>query len=196
MMDAHDRWFAEQVLPLEAALTNYFRRAWPNAADVEDLRQEVYVRVYEAGREKRPAATNYFVFAVARNLLTDKLRRQRVVTIDLVADLETLHVLSDEVPADRALSGRQELARLQRALTELPPRCREIFCMRKVEGLSQRETAARLGISQSTIEKQVGKAMRFLATSFFGNGSDVDVEDRISGQQDVSHDETGSPGRN
>jgi RNA polymerase sigma-70 factor (ECF subfamily) len=170
-MRTQDEWFAEEVLPLEGALTAYLRRAWPNRSDVEDLRQEVYVRVYEAGRQDHPEAPSHFVFRVARNLLIDRLRHQRVVTIDLVADLNALNVLSDEVPADRVLSGRQELARLERAMAKLPARCREVFVLRKVEGLSQCETAARLGCSQSTVEKQVMKAMRSLAAAFFGESA-------------------------
>lgn len=167
-MKTRDQWFAEEVLPLEGALTAYLRRVWNNPSDVDDLRQEVYVRVYEAGLQTRPETISHFVFRVARNLVFDKLRHQRVVTIDLVADLGELNVLSDEVPADRVLSGRQELARLERAMATLPARCREVFVMRKVEGLSQRETATRLGVSQSTVEKQVIKAMRILAGLFFG----------------------------
>lgn len=173
-MRTQDQWFAEEVLPLEGALTAYLRRAWPNRSDVDDLRQEVYVRVYEAGRQERPEAASHFVFRVARNLLIDRLRHQRVVTIDLVADLNDLSVLSDEVPADRVLSGRQELARLERAMAKLPARCRDVFVLRKVEGLSQRETAARLGCSQSTVEKQVIKAMRALASAFFGESAGAD----------------------
>jgi RNA polymerase sigma-70 factor (ECF subfamily) len=187
-MDDYDRWFAMRVLTLEEALNRYLRRAWPVGADIDDLRQEIYVRVYEACRERKPAAVNHFVFTVARNLLTDHLRRRRVVTIDLVADLTALNVLSDEVPADRALSGRQELARLERAMAELPPRCRDVFRLRKIEGCSQRETAERLGIAQGTVEKQIAKAMRILATIFLGVQPDVRAaardEDHEHGAQD------------
>lgn len=188
-MRTQDQWFVEEVLPLEGALTAYLRRAWPNRADVEDLRQEVYVRVYEAGRQERPEAASHFVFRVARNLLIDRLRRQRVVTIDLVADLNELNVLADEVPADRVLSGRQELARLERAMAKLPPRCREVFVLRKVQGLSQREAAARLGCSQSTVEKQVMKAMRLLAGSFFGEsaGAASAATDREADRDESGH---------
>ncbi|MGC4252954.1 MAG: sigma factor [Sphingobium sp.] len=104
-MDDIDQWFADQVLPLEGALTAYLRRVWPDPHEVADLRQEVYVRVYESGRVRRPPVTSFFVFTVARNLLTDRLRHARVVTICLVADLATLDIFSDEVPVDRALSG-------------------------------------------------------------------------------------------
>jgi RNA polymerase sigma-70 factor (ECF subfamily) len=185
-MRTRDQWFAEEVLPLEAALTAYLRRAWSNISDVEDLRQEVYVRVYEAGAQDRPEAVSHYVFRVARNLLIDKLRHQRVVTIDLVADLNELNVISEEVPADRVLSGRQELARLERAMAELPSRCREVFWLRKVEGLSQRATAERLGVTQSTVEKQVSKAMRSLAGSFFGNGTGTPD---TAGEEEARRDE-------
>lgn len=171
-MDDHDRWFTEQVLPLEGALTRYLRRAWRDPEEIADLRQEVYVRVYEAARLRRPAATNAYVFAVARNLLIDRIRQSRVVAIDLMADLETLNVMVDEVPADRVLSGRQELVRLERAMEELPPRCRETLLLRKVHGLSQRETAERMGVTEHTIEKQIGKGMRLLANLFWGGEED------------------------
>lgn len=181
-MDPHDRWFADQVLPLEGALTRFLRRVWPDAAEIDDLRQDVYVRVYEATRDKKPIATGYYVFAVARNLLTDRLRHRRVVAIDLVADLAALNVLSEEVPADRVLSGRQELARLERALSDLPPRCQEVFRLRKIESLSQREAAERLGIAQSTVEKHVAGAMRLLATSFLA-GTQADIASSPQGER-------------
>jgi len=167
-MDEHDHWFTEHVLPLEGALTRYLRRVWRDADEVADLRQEVYVRVYEATRGRPPPSPQAFVFTVARNLLTDRYRQSRVVTIDLMADLETLNVLSEEAPADRVLSGRQELARLERAMEKLPPRCRETLLLRKVQGLSQREAAERMGVTENTIEKQIVKAMRLLATLFWG----------------------------
>jgi RNA polymerase sigma factor (sigma-70 family) len=167
-MQTTEQWFIEQVLPLEGELTRYLLRVLSDKAEVEDLRQEVYVRIYESGTIRQRPATRYFVFAVARNLLIDRLRRQRVVTIDSFANLESLHLRSDEVPADRVLSGRQELARLETALNDLPPKCRAVFGLRKIEGLSQREAARRLGVTESTIEKQTGKAMRLLADSFLG----------------------------
>lgn len=187
-MRTRDEWFTEEVLPLERALNAYLRRAWPNASDVDDLRQEIYVRVYEAGLQNRAEAVSHFVFRVARNLLIDRLRHQRVVTIDLVADLSELNVLSEEVPADRVLSGRQDLARLERAMAKLPARCREVFVMRKIEGLSQRATAKRLGVSQSTVEKRISMAMRALAEAFFGEGQ-VGAGGEIA--QEMARDEAG-----
>lgn len=193
MHDAHDAWFASEILPLEGALTRYLRRVWREAAEVEDLRQEVYVRVYESARTRRPPAAAPFLFAVARNLLIDKMRQARVVSIDLMADLESLGVAADEVHADRVLSGRQELARLHRAVLALPARCREVFRLRKIEGLSQRDTAQRLGIAEGTVEKQIAKAMRLLAGRFLGE-QDAD-ECEVDGKRSGNRDDIGTASR-
>lgn len=183
-MDDLDLWFAEQVLPLEGQLTAYLRRVWPDASEIIDLRQEVYVRVYEAAAANRPPVARFFVFTVARNLLTDRLRRSRVVHIDLMGDLASLDVLSDEVPADRVLSGRQELLQLEAALAELPERCRETFVLRKIEECSQRDTAKKMGVSEATVEKQMVKAMRLLANRFWNRVKASDgncVEENFDG---------------
>ena len=88
--------------------------------------------------------------------------------MELMADLENLFVVSDEPPVDRVVAGRQEMELLMRALEELPPRCREVVRLRKVEGLSQREVASRLGVTVNTVEKQTSKGIRRLADLLFG----------------------------
>lgn len=158
-----DDWFVQVVLPLEPALVAFLRRGGRQAADIADLRQEVYARVYEAAARERPRFPRAFVFAIARNLLIDRLRQARIVQIDAMGDLSSLNVIGDEAPADLRLSARQELERFRRALEALPPRRREVVVLRKVDGLSQKEVAARMGVTQATVEKQLAKAMLALA---------------------------------
>ena len=79
----------------------------------------------------------------ARNLLIDKVRHERIVSIDFTQDFEALNVLIDEVTPERRLSARQELRRLANALDGLSNDCRAVLWMRRVEGLSQREAARR-----------------------------------------------------
>ena len=160
-----DRWFVDHVLPLEAELMRFLRRSWRNPGDLADLRQETLVRAYEAGLRETPLQTRPFVYTIARNLMTDRLRRARVVSIDFVEDLAGLNVLSEEPRADEIVSAREQLQQFAAAAARLPPRCREVMMLRKVEGLSQREVALRLGITEDTVERQVSKAMRALATA-------------------------------
>jgi RNA polymerase sigma-70 factor (ECF subfamily) len=163
-----DDWFVTQVLPLEAALERFLGRRRLPGDEIIDLRQEVYARVYDAARSARPLSAKSFVFATAHNLLRDRARRARIVSIEAVADLDTLSLAADEAPVDQVVSAREELRRLQTALDALPPRRREVVMLRKIHGLSQREVASRLSITEDTVERQVSKGVRALAAALFG----------------------------
>jgi RNA polymerase sigma factor (sigma-70 family) len=163
-----DHWFATEILPHEAALERYLNRVWANRADVPDLRQEVYVRVYESAARGLPSMPRAFLFATARNLMTDRLRRERIVSIDYTQDVEALNVLIDEVSPEQKLSARQELRRLSDALDGLSDACRSVIWLRRVEGLSQREAAERLGLSEGALEGHLSRGVRALAKVVFG----------------------------
>ncbi len=169
MDNALDAWFVREILVHEAALVQFLRRSWPQADDVHDLRQEVYVRVYEAAAKALPQQPKSFLFATTRHLMTDRLRRGRVVSIEPAGDFESLNVLVDEVSPEHRLGARQILKRLAEALDRLPERCREIVWLRRVEELPQKEVAARLGISEKAVEKQIAKGMRLLAEHYHGH---------------------------
>lgn len=169
MTESTDAWFAREILVHEEALVHFLRRCWPHREEIHDLRQEVYVRVYEAAGKSVPTAPKSFLFATARHLMTDRLRRSRVVSIETVGDFESINVLIDEVSPERWCGGRQVLKRLADAFDRLPDRCREVIWLRRVEELPQKEVASRLGISEKTVEKHVAKGMRLLADHFHGD---------------------------
>lgn len=156
-------WFVREVLPLEAALMQFLRRSSRSRAEADDLRQEVYVRVCEAARREIPSPARPFVFAVARNLLIDRARREHVVSIEAVADLGALEIVADEPEPDRTAIARQELRRLQTALDHLPNRCRQAVILRKIDGLSYREIAKTMGIAEDTVSKHLREGMAVLA---------------------------------
>ena len=158
-----DAWFKRLILVHEEALVRYLTRCWPNPAEIVDLRQDTYVRVYEAAAKCRPQAPKSFLFTTARHLMTDRWRRQRIVAIDAVGDLDALNVLVEELSPEERTSAHQELRRLAEAIDDLPPRCREAVWMRRVDDLPQKEVAARLGVTQKTVEKHIMKGMQLLA---------------------------------
>jgi RNA polymerase sigma-70 factor (ECF subfamily) len=170
--DGINGWFVREVLPLEAALMQFLRRSWPNKSDIDDLAQEVYARVYEAAREKPPQPVKPFVFTIARNLLIDRVRHEQVVPIEAVADLETLGVAVDAPGPDRNVMAQDELRRLQSALDKLPPRCREVVVLGRIEGLSGKEISQRLGIGASTVSEHLANGMNALADLLFGDGAE------------------------
>lgn len=162
-------WFVQEVLPLEAALMHFLRRSWRNQSELSDLCQDVYVRVYEAARDQRPDPVKPFVFATARNMIVDRIRREHVVPIETVSDLEALAVGADVLGPDRAVMAREELRRLQAALDRMPPRCREAVVLKKIDGLSMREIATRMGISFKTVDRHLSDGALHLANFIYGS---------------------------
>lgn len=171
MDEALDRWFADEILVHEAALLRYLTRVWPRREEIHDLRQEVYVKVYEAAIKARPRSAKSFLFTTARHLLTDRLRRARIVSIEVAGDPDVFSVLVDEISPEQETSGRQELKRLAEAFDRLPDRCRAVVWLRRVQSFSQKEVAARLGISEKTVEKQLAKGARLIADHMYGGDS-------------------------
>ena len=82
MDESVETWFAREILAHEDALVRYLRRCWPHADDILDLRQETYIRVYEAARRERPYQPKSFLFTAARHLMADRLRRGRIVSME------------------------------------------------------------------------------------------------------------------
>jgi RNA polymerase sigma factor (sigma-70 family) len=162
-------WFVREILVHEAALVRYLKRAWGDRHEVPDLRQEIYARVFDAARRSRPQFPKSFLFTTARNLMADRARHARVVSIEAAGDLESLNVLVDELSPERRHEGRQELKRLAHAFNLLPPKCREVVWLRRVDEMSQREVAEHLGISEKTVEMQMLKGMRRVADALFGS---------------------------
>jgi RNA polymerase sigma factor (sigma-70 family) len=164
-----EQWFAREILPLEPMLERYLRRSWRDQSEVQDIRQDVYVRIYEACLREKPFNPKHFLFQVARNLMIDRLRRKNVVFFDSFADFEAVDAGEDLPDMERSMAARQEVKILMAALTELPPRCRQVVTLRKIEGLSQREVAKKMGITEDTVERQVSKGVRLLAKSLHGS---------------------------
>lgn len=170
-------WFYKEVLPLERSLTAFIRKNWRIESEVVDLRQDIYERVLAGAARGLPLYASGYVYTVARNHLISRARRERIVRIDLVADLENIMPGADELTPERFASARQELCRVEDGLQRLPPRCREIVQMRKVDGLSSKEVSAQLGIGIDAVDQQTSKGMRTLADFIFGGANETESDE-------------------
>lgn len=157
MEDTLQGWFKREILIHEESLMRFLSRVWPRAGDWPDIRQEAYARVFESARQSRPKVPKAFLFATARHLMADRVRRERIVSIQALGDTEFLNVLVDDVSPERRVGSYQELVRLARAFDRLPPMCRKVVWMRRVRELSQREVAIRLGLEEKTVERHLSR---------------------------------------
>ncbi len=153
-------WFKAVILPYEAALRARLRRVCAAGFDIDNLVAESLARAYTAKDIARITAGRGYLFAIARNLLIDAARRDTIVSLDFVADLDLLR--SDDT-LEASLTARDELRRLQAIIDTLPPQCRRVFLLRRVHDLSLGEIAGQMALSVSTVEKHLAKAVMLVA---------------------------------
>jgi RNA polymerase sigma-70 factor (ECF subfamily) len=159
----------EAALEFEGVLRACLRRYVNNAADVEELLQETYAQLLEVRTPDKSEVRSVrgFALGVARNLALNWLRRRQIVSMESITDLEDLSDLEEGDQVERIVSAEQELALLVQAVESLPERCRQVFTLRKVYGFTQKEIAARLKISENTVEQHLVKAGRQCAQYLF-----------------------------
>ena len=149
--------------PVRRWLSGFFARRIPNVSDVDDLVQDVFVRI--AGRDSGEPIENLgaYVLRTALTVLADRSRRSRARRVDLHVPFEAELHGGEEISPERVLTGRQELNAATAALLSLPERTRTVFVLRRLEGLRHRDIARHFGISVSAVEKHMVKAIRHLS---------------------------------
>jgi len=140
------------------ALRRYVRGLVGSQEKAEDIVQEAFLRTYE--RRETVVTPRAFLFSAARNLAIDARRHARIAKTDSVGDVEAEAVVPcGTTPEDQALSDERVLL-LRQAIERLPPQCRAVFALKVFHACSYQEIAARLGISEKTVEKHVGRGIR------------------------------------
>lgn len=122
--------------------------------------QECYCRLAQLSDVTQIASPRAYFFTMARNLAHRQRRRARVVRIEPITDAYGAELESDFPLQDRIAVGKQELDRVRSALSSLSERAQRIFVMRRVEGLSQREIAAALGVTEAIVENEASRSLR------------------------------------
>ena len=131
---------------------------------MDDVVSESLIRAYQVSDFDRIKHGRAFLFTITRHLLIDIARQRSVVSFDLVANIESHSIKEHSVPSPEVIiEAQDELRLLQRVVEALPPRCREVFILRRVEGLAIVEIAGRLQLSVSTVEKHLAKSIALVA---------------------------------
>lgn len=169
--DERAGWLLRNVLPHEPALRAWLRRRRLAGLDVDDVIQETYGRLVALESVDGIANPRAYTFQAAYSVLTSHLRRSRIVSFQTVADVDELGTAASEPSPERRVADRDELQRLAEAIAALPDGVRQVFVLRRVEDLSQREVARRLKVSESTVEKRMSRGLQLLARLFVDYGA-------------------------
>jgi len=171
--DALVEWVGRCVLPWEGYVRAWLRKASVEPTEIDDIVQEAYGRIASLESFGHIANARAYFLEVARNVLFEKLRRSRIIRIDTVAEIDALYIPDDRPDQERTTIAKDELVRLMRLIDELPERCRKMFVLRKIEGLSQKQIAQRLGVTENTVETQVGRGLKLILNAWARNTHEV-----------------------
>lgn len=171
-------WLMQHVLPHEPALRAWLKRKPAGTLEVDDIVQETYAILAALESVDQIRNPKNYCFQTAYSVIVTHLRRSRIVAIRTMADVDLLGVMIDEPSLEQQIADRDELRQVAEAIASLPEKCREVFTLRRVEGLPQRQIAERLGISENTVEKHVAKGIRLLMQVFGRGGKSGDYSSK------------------
>jgi RNA polymerase sigma-70 factor (ECF subfamily) len=170
--DERAMWLSTYVLQHEPALRAWLHHRRVAGIDIDDIVQETYARLIATRSVSEIRDARNYVFQTAHSVLISYVRRSKIVNLQTVSDIECLAVDADEPTPEAQTIGRDELHRLARAIALLPKKVQDVFVLRRIRGLSQRETAKALGLSENTIEKYSGRSIVLLGDLFSYDGND------------------------
>lgn len=166
-------WVAREVMPHEPTVRAWLHARRVPADEVDDLIQDGYCRIAGLDDFEHIDNPGAFFLTIVRNLLANKWARERVVRIDVMAEIDTM-AGADEAPGPELQAGdRRELGRVCALMATLPERCRHILQLRRIDGCSQREVAEMMGVTETIVENETVRGLRLIMEALRAQGGRV-----------------------
>lgn len=166
LIDEQQRSFLDALSrQYRSALTAFFRRRAPNwRQDSEDMTQEVFMRLAKREGAAGIERAEQYLFQIARSVLADSARRQGVRKARYHETYDELEHAVEDFSPERVLEGREQVVLVLSALNDLPDNVRAAFVLHRFEELTYGEIAARFGVSVSSVEKYIIRALKAMTT--------------------------------
>lgn len=142
-------------------LLQFLTRRMSDRQRAADVAQETYLKLVNIDEQAVPVVhARSFIFRVAGNLAIDALRREQRIAASHDDSDGACEVACPAPAPEAALLARERLQILDQALLQLPDNARQALLLNRVEGLTQKQVAQRLGVSESMVAKYIGQALR------------------------------------
>ena len=169
--DIHkERWLLDEVIPHQADLRLWLQSRFRGINDIDDVVQEVLIRILKAHESGPIVNPRAYMFVVARNLALNQIRHHRAQRLHDSAELDVMSIVDEDNSPPEDLALNEEVNLLIQAIQSLPKRCRQVMTLRKIYGLSKKEVARQLGMSVNTVEVQSQIGLQKCVKYFRQNG--------------------------
>jgi RNA polymerase sigma-70 factor (ECF subfamily) len=172
-------WVTSNFLPFEADLRAILRLVCSGSVEMDDVIQEVYCKVLMLGSVAHIREPKAFLVRMAKNVATDRFRREAIVSIEAMECLDELEVQDSSSP-ERIAMARSELKWVNGLIAKLPKRCQDVFRARRIYAMSQLEAAEMLGISEGIVEQEMMKGVSLISDMIAREGVHEDLRNRRS----------------
>ena len=153
-----DRDLAGWMAEYGPGLRRYFSRR-ANAVDIDDLVQDVFLRLHSARQTTAIDNVERYLFTVARHVLISRHRKEAARGWSLHDTYEDGPEAADDLSPERIVAARQEYARVIQLILGLPPRARAAFQFHRFENMTYRAIAGRMGISKESVKELMQRAI-------------------------------------
>ncbi len=160
---SNDTLFYKVYLKSRKSISRLVARIVPPPHEIEDIVQETYVRICQIENKENITSPKSFMYKMAKNLALDFQKQANVRLVDGVENMEVLEQLLSNHHTDEMYENaltESEFSHFCEAVRLLPVQCRKVFVLKKVYGYSQREIAAQLNLSESTVEKHISTGIK------------------------------------
>jgi len=162
---------------IQIKLKRYIARLLKKPEDIEDVAQEAFLKVLEAGSKGEIRYPKTYLYRTARNLALNTLTKKSPLLTDSIEDLLSQDVLTKSKPLEDDIMIQERFEIFCRAMVNLPATTRQVLILRKYHGLTRNEVASKLNISVSSVEKHLAKALKscihYLDVSGYPLDSDI-----------------------
>lgn len=144
------------------ALVNFLRHRVVNEADAQDAAQESFTRLLRYVESQPRSAWKPLLYRIAANVAHDQARKRAIRNGNGQVPLDSDELISDEPSHEQMIAWDQELAMIRDVIMELPPKCRQVYLLQRLRGMSYAAIARHCGISRKTVEMHISRALAAL----------------------------------
>lgn len=149
----------EVILRYHGSLLSFLRQRLRTSEDAADVAQEAYIRLmqYEGSREIQSPSS--MLFRIAINIANDLGRAEQVRHVSDRCSVDEVDLVCDRSSPEREVAAEQDLALVYATVERLPPKCRQVFLLSRVQYMTYPQIAKHCGISVKMVEKHISHAL-------------------------------------